>query len=281
MARRSQPVAFPHPVAGLGDDLSGELRCNAPQFDFGVDTTTLSIDGLEVTNPTIAELVRNKDAAFIVRIGCGATYYREAFSSHGSTLQHVLSSAKLNGDVEIQVRICALRKLESYRPMGLHPDYGDRVFIVQSGDVLAIGDEFTVRAEKQFDPLAADISSIMRVVRGNFETGPFQVRFLSNQIMIELSSEDYKRYGLASHAAPGVIHSSLVLPVLSEAITRVYNTSGQDDMTADARWYRRLEAMLNARGIERDESPLAAAQKLLDAPFSRALDNVLKALEAD
>lgn len=281
MARNSHPVAFPHPVVGLGDDLSGELRCNTPHFDFGVDNTTLSIDGLEVTNPTIADMVRSQDAAFIARVGCGATYYREAFSAHGPVLEHVIPSAKLSGDVEIQVRVCALKRVDGYRPMGLHPDYGDRSFTVQAGDVLALGDEFTVRAEKQFDPLAADISSIMRVARGDREQGPFRVLFQSNQIRIELSREDYKRYGLASHAAPGVIHAALVLPVLSEAIAHVQNPAEQDEMMAEAKWYHRLKAMLEARRIENDETPLAAAQKLLDAPFSRALDNVLKAREDD
>ncbi len=277
MARRSQPVAFPHPVVGLGDDVAGELRCNAPQFDFGVDSTTLSIDGLEMTNPTIAGLIRAGDAAFALRLSCGATYYRDSFQTHGPTLQHVLASESLHGDVELQIRVCALKKIEGYRPEGLHSDYGDRAFVLQAGDVLALGDEFSVRADKQFDPLAGDISSIMRVICGSFEKGPFQVKFPSTQILIELSKEDYKRYGPVSNTSPGVLHSALVLPVLCEAIAYVRNPSAQDE--EGAQWYRRLRAMLEARRIEEDESPLAAAQKLLDAPFSRALDDVLKGRE--
>lgn len=279
MARRSQAVTFPHPVVGLGDDVAGELRCNAPQLDFGVDNTTLSVDGFEMTNPTIAEFIRQEVAAFTVRVSCGATYYRESITSQGPSLQHILPSARLNGEVEIQVRVCARKKIDSYRPEGLHPDYGERTFVLQAGDVLALGDEFAVRADKQFDPLAADISSIMRVVCGAFDKGPFKVKFPSAQILIELSTEDYKRYGLASNTAPGVLHSALVLPVLAEAITYIRGPSAQDD--EGALWYRRMKAMLEARRIDDDESALTAAQKLLDAPFSRALENIFQKREED
>lgn len=281
MARRSQPTSFPHPVVGIGDDVKGELRCNAPDFDFGVDTTTLYLNGLEVTNPTIAGLVRNKEAAFTIRVSCGATYYRESFQSHDAQLQITLPAAKLLGDVELQVRVCALKKLEGYRPEQLHPDYGERSFSVQVGDVLAVGDDFAVRAEKQFDPLAADIPSIMRIVRGKRDKGPFEVNFDTDQILIYLSVEDHDLYGLASNVAPDVIHAALVLPVLSEAIARVRRRSIEDDMMTGLNWYRRLDAMLEARRIDEDESPMLAAQKLLEMPLSRALKNILKGSEDD
>lgn len=281
MARRAQPTSFPHPVVGIGDDVRGMLRCNAPDFDFGVDSTTVYLNELEITNSTIGRLIQDKEAAFTIRISCGATYYRESFQTHEAQLQILLPSAKLVGDVELQVRICALRKIESYRPEGLHPDYGDRSFSVQVGDLLAIGDDFAIRADKQFDPLAADIPSIMRVVRGKFDKGPFLVNFDTDQIVISLSAEDHERYGIASSVAPGVIHAAIVLPVLCEAIVRVRKPTDQDDMVAEMRWFQRLEAMLEARRIDVDESPVVAAQRLLEAPLKRALDDILKGREDD
>lgn len=281
MARRSQPTSFPHPVVGIGDDVKGELRCNVPDFDFGVDTTTLYINGLEITNPTISGLVRDKVAAFTLRVSCGATYYRESFQTHDARSQISLPAAKLMGDVELQVRVCALKKIEGYRPEGLHPDYGERSFTVQTGDVLAVGDDFTVRADKQFDPLAADIPSIMRIVRGARDKGPFGVNFDTDQILIELSAEDHDLYGLASNVTPEVLHAALVLPVLCEAITRVRRRSAEDDMMTGLNWFRRLDTMLQARRIDEDESPMLAAQKLLEMPLTRALKNILKDREDD
>jgi len=280
MARRPQLISFPHPVVGIGDDLAGVLRCNAPQFDFGVDLTTLSIDGFEVTNPTIAELVQRKDAAFTVRIGCGATYYRKSLQTHDARLQRILPSTRLCGDVELQVRVCSLKRIEGYRPVGLHEDYGDRAFTVQAGDVLAIGDEFVVRADKQFDPLAADMPSIMRIEKGPFEKGPYKVNFYGKQISIQLSVEDRARYGSVSAIAPGVIHAAIVLPVLCEAIAHVRNRNAQDGMN-DLQWFKRLEVMLEARHIDENESLVVAAQKLLDLPLVRAFDNILKGREDD
>ncbi len=281
MARRTQSISFPHPVVGVGDDVSGSLGCNAPELDFGVDSTTLGINGLAVTNPTIAGLIQQGDAAFTLRISCGATYYRETFQTHDAQLQHVLPSAKLLGDVKLQVRVCTLKRIENYRPEGLHPDYEGRSFTVQAGDVLAVGDDFTVKADKQFDPLATNIPSIMRIIRGKHEKGPFQVNFSREQIVIALSVEDHSRYGLASNVAPGVIHAAIVFPVLCEAIARVRNQSDENDMLAESRWFQRLKDMMEARGIEEDESLVEAAQKLLDAPLARALGDTLKGREDD
>jgi len=280
MARRARSIAFPHPVIGIGDDIAGDLRCNAPHFDFGVDHTTLTIDGLDVSNPTIAKLIQQADAAFVLRLGCGATYYRESFQAHESRLERVLPSAKLAGDVEVQVRVCALKKIAGYRPEGLHPDYEDHSFVLQAGDVLAIGPHFTVRADRQFDPLAVDIPSIMRIIRGKFEKGPFRVNLDSNQILIELSTEDHARYGIASNVAPGVLHAALVLPALCEAISHMRGRDEEHDTQRELIWFRRLEDLLERRNLE-DESLVVAAQKLLEGPFSRALEDTLKGREED
>lgn len=281
MARRSRPTSFPHPVVGIGDDVKGELRCNAPDFDFGVDTTVVLIDGLEVTNPTIAGLVRDREAAFAIRVSCGATYYRETFRTHGGQLQIKLPSATLVGDVELQVRVCALNRIERYRPEQLHPDYGERTFDVQVGDVIALGDDFSIRAEKKFDPLAADIPSIMRITRGKHPDGPFEVSFGGDLILIALSGVDHDLYGLARNVAPELIHAALVLPVLCEAIRLVRRRSVEDDMLTGLNWYRRLDAMLEARRIEADEEAILAAQKLLDSPLSRAFKGILKKIEEE
>ncbi|MBZ4416006.1 hypothetical protein [Myxococcus sp. RHSTA-1-4] len=281
MARRPRTISFPHPVVGVGDDVDGALSCNEPELDFGVDTTALIVDGLQVENPTIAGLIRQGEAAFTVRVTCGATYYRETFQTQEGQLRHVLPTSKLLGDVKIQVRVCTLKRLESYRPEGLHPDYEGRSFAVQAGDVLAVGDDFTVRAEKQFDPLATDIPSIMRITRGKEKQGAFHVDFTREQIVISLSHEDYARYGVASNVAPGVIHSAVVFPVLCEAIAILCRPPEENEFLVETRWFPRLKEMLEARGIDASESLVIAAQKLLDAPLARALADTLKGREDD
>jgi hypothetical protein len=281
MARSPRNISFPHPVVGVGDDVAGALNCNDPELEFGVDNTTLSIDGLGVTNPTIAALVQRRDAAFAIRITCGATYYRETFHTHDAQFQHVLPSAKLVGEVKLQIRVCTMKRIEDYRPEGLHLDYEGRSFIVQPGDVLAVGDDFTVHAVKQFDPLATDIPSIMRIVRGNHQKGPFKTGFFQDQIIISLSHEDHARYGFASQIAPGIIHASIVLPVLCEAIWMLWRVASEDDMLAETQWFKRLKDMLEARGIDESASPLDAAQRLLEGPLTRALADTLKGREDD
>ncbi|WP_163863957.1 hypothetical protein [Myxococcus eversor] len=279
MARRSRPTSFPHPVVGIGDDIAGQLLCNAPDFDFGADTTVVLVDGLVVTNQTIAGLVRDQKAAFTVRVGCGATYYRETFRTHEARLRLTLPSATLVGDVEVQVRVCALQRIEQYGPVQLHPDYGDRTFDVQAGDVLALGADYALRVEKQFDPLAADIPSIMRLQKGKHLSGPFEVNFGGEQIILILSAEDYENYGIASRNEPELVHAALVMPVLCEAIRIIRRRADEDEMMTGLNWFRRLAAMMDARRIDENDEVLTAAQKLLDMPLSRAFKSVARKSE--
>ncbi|MCY1042595.1 hypothetical protein OV208_14820 [Corallococcus sp. bb12-1] len=281
MARRARPTSFPHPVVGIGDDLKGEVHCNPPDFDLGVDTTSVRVDGLAVTNPSIASLVRDGVAAFTIRVSCGATYYRETFQSRSAQIQFTLPSSTLVGDVEIQVRVCSLQRLERYHPDQLHPDYGDRTFDIQVGDVLALGDDFSLRVDKQFDPLAADIPSIMRIMKGNNVSGPFEVDFWGEQIVVLLPADAHELYGIASNSSPELIHAALVMPVLCEAIRKVRQVSDEEATMVELPWYRRLEAMLEARRINDDESALSAAQKLLDMPLLRSFRSIVRKSEED
>jgi len=231
-----------------------------------------------MTNPTIDEYIRQGDAAFSIRVGCGATYYREVFKTHEARFEKTLPSATLSGEIEVRVHVCSLKPINPYKPVGLHEDYESRAFSLRASDFLAVGPRFRVQPDKKFDPLAVDVSSIMRIVRGKFEKGPFRVNLDWNQIRVELSEEDHASYGLVSARFPGMIHGALVLPVLYEAIVHMQKPKDEQDMREDLTWFKRLSSLLQTRDLQR-EPALVAAQKLLESPFSRVLADARRELE--
>jgi hypothetical protein len=268
-------LSFPHPVLGHNDDLEGSLSPLQVLTESHVDSVVLTIPELAVSNPTLRELIRQRLAAFAVRVQCNSTYFRETWHTHESRLLVVIPSSRLANRVEVSVRIVALVELPHYQPEGLHPDYGEAAFSINRGDVLALGATMVFMADKEFDPLAGAVNSFMRVAKGHFDAGPFMVEFDGELISISVAGLDYDNYlQLRSHA-PQVLHSALVLPVLMEAIAVVRL---REDL-ANLKWAQHLRTMMDANEILAETSPLEAAQKILKSPFSRTCAEARKFAE--
>ena len=245
---RLDDASYPHPVVGLHGDVEGELM-----YDADVRATTrdvsITLSNLRTTNPTIVALLRVSRASFTVIVNCPATYYREGIDVSEPEHEISIPAERLLGRVQVNVAVCARTVIDAYRPEGLHPDYGEAVFVVDEGDALAVAEPMTFDIEKEFDPLRAPVSSFMRIKRGDFEQGPYQVRFDVERILIEMSHRDWASYTYLRDRTPQVLHSSVVLPVLAEAVSRVRS----DAESRDLNWGARVRAMLDAQAIADDE----------------------------
>ena len=267
---RHDDASYPHPVAGLHDDVSGELTYDADVRATSRDVT-IALSNLHATNATIAALLRTSHASFTVVVTCPATYYREGVDFYESEHEISIPAGSLLGRVQVDVAVCARTAIDNYRPEGLHADYGATVFRVEEGDGLAIAEPMTFDVEKEFDPLKAPVSSFMRIKRGDFPEGPYRVRYDLERILIEMSHRDWDSYSYLRNHTPQVLHSSVVLPVLAEAVSRVRT----DADTRELNWGARVCAMLDAQGIADDEPLVVSAQKLLQEPFPRSAAEVV------
>lgn len=265
-------ISFPHPVLGNGDDVSvsqidGELTYHA-----SAEAVELHVTGLVSGNPSLDEAVRAGNATWLVRVQCARTYFRRLWSQPGPTATIRIRGADLEGTVEVEARACSARSLP-WQPNGMHPDYGDRSFDLDPGEVLALGPTWRFHVEKQFDPLKAPLKSWMRIVEGEHAEGPFQVTFDDDFVTIRLSKNDWGQYPAIRDRAPTVLHAGVVLPVLMQALLELRNDDG-------VMWKARLRAVLDAHRLDPD-APLTTAQALLEAPLARCLRELNLKLDGD
>ncbi|MCK5945524.1 MAG: hypothetical protein KAI24_26275 [Planctomycetes bacterium] len=267
-------VSFPHPVLGNGDDVAkGSIDCSL-EYMTSAEVVELRFSGLTSGNPTLDESVRRGSATWLLRIQCARTYFRRVWCVPGPTATIRIPGPDLEANVDVDVRVCTTEAL-GWQPEGAHPDYENLSFDVLDGEVLAVGPEWRFHVEKEFDPLKAPIASWMRIVEGEHKDGAFQVDFESDLVTIRLSRQDWKEYPGVRDRAPDVLHSSIVLPVLMQALVELQKEKN-DGLT----WKGRLSAVLDARNL-REDQPLESAQELLSAPLGRSLRQLNVRLDGD
>jgi hypothetical protein len=98
-----------------------------------------------------------------------------------------------------------------------------------------------------------------------------QIDYEQEKITIVLSKADWKNYleVRGQKTAHGILHGTIVFPALVDAIYKI--RSG--DEYEGANWYGRLDAILEARGLQ-DKDAFEAAQKILDNPATRSLAGI-------
>jgi hypothetical protein len=269
--KASRNVSFPHPVVGNADDAAGNL---APEVVRSNDrrTLTLNIRELVTHNAALDRCIAEGLAEFVTRVECGSTGFRKSYLTRKRAQQIKVPIHELYREVQIELGVIAKHDIPDYRPTDPHPDYGDSTFPVEAGDILAIAPPRHFVLDVQWDPLRAPMQSIMRIVRDDRDSGPM-IAFLENdKIIVRVSSLDYDRYSMCKGNNPDVLHASLVLPVLIQAIQKKDDQDYQGFL-----WSQRLRDLLGR--IEDDEDPLVAAQQLLRLPLERALKQLESASE--
>lgn len=254
--------SFPHPVVGNGDDVAtGALDCEL-SYHTSAEAVDLNFTGLTTGNRSLDDAVSDGRATWLLRVQCARTYFRRVWRERGPTASIRIPGPDLEGSVEVEARVCATKPLD-WRPEGTHADYGDISFRLTEGEILALGPRWRVHVDKEFDPLKAPVASWMRIVEGDHDQGPFHVEFGDEVVTIRLSRKDWLQYPGVRDRAPAVLHSSIVLPVLMQALLELRTDDG-------VKWKSRLRAVVEAQGLD-PERPLAVAQVLLAAPLARSL----------
>ncbi|KTG18934.1 hypothetical protein AUR67_17420 [Pseudoalteromonas sp. XI10] len=262
----TKTISYPYPVLGNRDDILSS------DIDFDLETEAidnrlvLKIPQLNVEHPELKELLEVESAAWLIRIRCSRTYFRVVDLISKSSWSKTLDSSNLEGEVVIDVSIIATKDISDYYPTGMNEDYGNQRFDIENCSVLALGPSFKIQIDKQFDPLKAPMASFIKIKCGEFNSGPFNIILEDDLIEVELSKQDWSEYSGIKDRAYNVLHSSLILPILSEAISKI-------DDYSDSLWSSRLKALIDEQQLE-IEYPLHTAQKLLRNPISRTFKSL-------
>lgn len=259
-------ISYPYPVYGNGDDIAGTVM--EPSIEFAITDEAIQLHARDLVtgHNGIDQLVKNGRARWQIRVKCPRTYMRENFLVEGPEWKINLAGPDYEGTVEIETRILAVEDIANYSPENAHEDYNDTEFLLKSGELLAIGPNFTFLVDKDYDPLKAPVASLLNVVEGEHDAGPFQLTLDDEIIIIKLSKKDWSQYAGIRDRVPTLLHSALVMPVLAVAINKIDEHQG-------TLWSARLKNLIEKKEINTDCS-LTAAQELLDSPLTRTFDEV-------
>ena len=261
--------SYPHPVVGNRDDVPGAgfqaaITATSDKENFYIDIQ------IQCSSEAVRALVQQDKAAYVAHIECSNTLYRQAFRFHEEKHRITIPASRLFDKFEINVMACAFARISSYAVPGAHEDYGDAVFDLREGDIIAVADGEEFLAE--FEDALARIGSIMQVDESQVdEDGIMKVDWNGKRIVIILSKKDFKAYNKLKNLEPigSALASTIVLPVLVQALNAVKDPESE---LAGCRWHdvlqRRLEKMSLA-GTDFDA--LDAAQQMLELPIKRAL----------
>lgn len=272
-------LSLPHPVLGINDDVSGSIYKPTLLVTPGKKSTSLKISQ-ELMNSTLVSMISTGKAVYCIQINCPQTLYRETFEMLDGETELVIGTNNLRNKVFVDFFIIAKTDISDYLIEGSNPDYDGYKFDIQKGDVLAFGASMQFLAVKNWDMLKG-CKAFLQVERDdNNKSGPFSVFLSDEQIIIRLSSQDFDNYTYCSKTDySGILHSSIVLPVLVYALGEMLRDK---EGYEDCKWFQVLEMLRvqdeNLKKIDwADHSNIPLiAQTLLERPLTRALTNLIK-----
>lgn len=284
-------LSFPHPVLGVGDDISGKYDVDCEKEIF-VDRVILKIDH-KLDNTSLFEMINKNSAIYGVEIKCLQTVYRQMFFSKNVQQEIIINADDLRGKVEINFFVVALGKTQKYRPSAVNGEYGNAVFTVSSGEVLGYGGSTYFNADKRWKE-SESVSSFMSIIKSKEKKdGPIEYFLMNDRIIISLPENDYDNYKKAGSDFKkifNVYHGALVYPALFYALTKIFDNKETDEILKTYSWYEQLSDRLDSdsrfKNIEKtSENASLIAQTLLSSeedgmPISRTLKCVRDIIEA-
>ena len=236
---------FPHPVL---DPTNRDVEHSAFQATCTVtnDNTSIYIDvKFDLSNATLKQLIETEKAHFVVHADCNSTFFRKryVFSDEEGRIRISLTDVKRL--VELSFFICAKEPLSEYVIEGMDAMYEGTTFQVNKGDILAYSEAIPVKVLDR-DSLRK-IASIMTVRGDSNATIPF-VDYESDKIAVSLPDAQYSLYRdlKLDSRVRSILLSSVVLPVLVDAISEVLGSKNTDDyMYKERLWYSVLEQKIS------------------------------------
>lgn len=288
MSARATRGSYPHPVLDTSDDVSSTFEVSNAEVTPGVDDVRIRFD-MRSDDPTLQRLLAERKARISLRWRCSATLASEEFEpsvhaalADGHQFECWIDQRQVRGEIKADVRVLAVEPLRCFRWERQHSVYGDAVFDLRVGDVLADGGTITFRADKLYDPLDPPVGSCFKFMLDTGVRKGFKVTFGDEEaVTVRLSPGLHRSLGLLA-ARPELQISAIVLPTLMETITFIQKNradpSGED--LADFSWCQVISNLVERIGSF-DDSAVDLAQAILSYPVDLTLSQIADADEED
>lgn len=265
--------SYPHPVLDASDDVATEFTVFNASIEVGVEHVTISFD-VRCDDTDLADLISAQKAEISARWKCSATMRagrldltRSHIATNVERFSAVLDHQELDGLVTVTVVAVAAERVASFRFANQHSHYGDALFDIERGDLLAHGGEFSFDAKKMYDPLSPPLESCFRFLQRSDSSKFIKVN-TSGDDFVDVSFPPAVHQDFSNGFSPTIQMSTVVLPALMHAIEELKRDDGPPP-TPDG-WRTTLTKIITERRLEGRET-IEIAQHILEDPIAHAL----------
>jgi hypothetical protein len=283
MTTRNLRGSYPHPVLDASDDVDSYFDVSNARVSPTIEDIVLTFD-VRTDDPTLRRLLTEGKAGLSLRWRCSATL---ASGLHfpgtrmrladGYRYESSIDQRQVSGAVFADIRVLAVEPLRGFRWERQHPEYGDAVFDLRIGDVIADGGSFPFEADKLYDPLNPPIGSCFKFVADPKVHRGVRVTFEDDDaILVRLSPDVHRNLRLLGQR-PELQISAVVLPALIQTVSYIQSTLADvnSEDLSERIWFKAIDEKVGRLGGF-DNDAIEIAQKILDYPLDRILQ-----LEAD
>lgn len=260
----NEAMRFPHPILSPDseDYTEGVFICDVSVAENAhVEQVQLTC-AVDISEPTVAELVRTGVASCGIYVTCLDTYYQQLHLIDVGSTTVTAERGELRGTVRIWPVVAARQDCLLPRDV-IDPEFGDAALRLRAGDLIAVGLEqrFEAGLEK-LQPL----ESVFVLQPDPEITSPrFELGTEGQAVEIHVSPDLFAQLNeLRNGGAKDLLVTSLYLPCIVELLSIIATDGPQPEL----RWYQAIEARCNQLSITLDNRDLARkAQALLNDPL--------------
>jgi hypothetical protein len=270
---------FPHPVLSDFSDEYVNSAFNATVQCTPEDKTFKFHVSFQLENQGLEKLINNKLAQFMIHLECVPTNTFIAKKTVDMQIEFNIPAGDIHAKVQGYAFVVASESIDNYKNAHFHLDFEGENFLIQKGDILAIGPKIIIFIEKEPIKNFDSIFQLRKTVDTDAPAMTVECED-SNKIVITLSEENYLIYQRLKKTPKllPLFHSLFAVPALCSAIELIKQRREHEDLDSllSYSWFRTINKRLLEIGEDIEslsslDSPIEIAQEIIDFPLTKAL----------
>lgn len=244
----------------------------------------------ELNSEYLQELIKNKEAEFMIHAECSSTAYRNAFRSPNKRICFEIPLQLVNGTIELVAFIVAKKNIKKYSSKEWCDDFDGLSFDLEKGSILAYRNLENIEVTKDYEDFTDSNSIVSIVKKFSDKPIPSDVNLESNRIKIGLYEKDYDEYSKKVKHNPEtipVLNTMIILPALVYAFDELKYEENIEKYSG-RNWFISLEKAFEKRGkkfkeelLDEDKTGYSLAQEVMELPLGKSLSQLKILLDGE